>query len=125
LDGVLTREEGEDAGFYEILQGTLTVESSNYLIEFVSGVTFEVKTRLGITSVGVSGLKVYPNPSLQGQPFYVVTETPNAIIQVFTLTGVLVTKQEAVTPVTKMSLSVPQGIYIISVGNERAKIEIR
>ncbi|MDR2057518.1 MAG: choice-of-anchor J domain-containing protein [Dysgonamonadaceae bacterium] len=125
LSGLLSRTEGETAGFYEILQGSLVVGSNNYAINFVPGILFEIKENVGIPSITTSGVKIYPNPSLRGQTFYVATDVPDAVIQVFTLTGILITQQRAITPLTEMNLAVSQGIYIISVGGEKAKIEIR
>ncbi|MDR0506541.1 MAG: T9SS type A sorting domain-containing protein, partial [Dysgonamonadaceae bacterium] len=97
---------------------------SNYEIAFVSGVTFEIKKGDNIPTVKISALQVYPNPVASGQTFTVKTDIPDAVIQVFTITGALVKQQEAIGLATPMSLSVP-GIYILSVGGEKVKIEVR
>ncbi|GHT75108.1 hypothetical protein AGMMS50262_09480 [Bacteroidia bacterium] len=124
LTGELTREPSEEGGLYEILLGTLAVANDNYVIDFVSGVTFNI-WKTGIADVvTASGLKVYPNPVKVGVPFTVVTATSDAKIQIFNLSGVLVKQLEAISTKTDISLGQP-GVYIISVGAERAKIDVR
>jgi M6 family metalloprotease-like protein len=125
LNGLLNREGGESPGFYKIRQGSLELTSNNYAMDFAPDVTFEIKNPTGITLIGTSGLKVYPNPSPQGQSFYVVTDAPEAIIQIFTTTGILITQQKTTTQATEINLSVPPGIYIVRAGGENAAIEIR
>ncbi|GHT46688.1 hypothetical protein FACS189440_05260 [Bacteroidia bacterium] len=124
LSGVLIREEGEEIGFYEILQGTLKAESDNYLIDVARGIMFEIQKGLGIDPIHVSGLKVYPNPVKSGHEFSVATDITDATIQVFTLTGTLVKQQETTGSITKVSLTAPSGIYILSVGGKKTKIEV-
>jgi hypothetical protein len=44
LSGSLSRNEGEAVGFYPIDLGTLKISSDNYLIEFIGGVQFEIRS---------------------------------------------------------------------------------
>ncbi|MDR2847887.1 MAG: T9SS type A sorting domain-containing protein [Bacteroidales bacterium] len=46
FSGALTRKEGENAGSYEILQGTLKVTSDEYKLDFTEGVTFSISQAL-------------------------------------------------------------------------------
>lgn len=43
LQGFLDRNSGEEIGFYPINLGSLTVNSSNYTLSFISGVSFEIR----------------------------------------------------------------------------------
>ncbi len=63
--GLLSRDEGIDVGLYSIEQGSLSINSTNYEIDFQSG-TFEILRRV-ITIVGLSESKVYghPDPELE------------------------------------------------------------
>ncbi|MCL1933735.1 MAG: M6 family metalloprotease domain-containing protein [Candidatus Azobacteroides sp.] len=125
LTGTLTRTAGEAVGSYPILQGTLAVTSTNYIIDFTGDVLFEIRDFTGIESVNVSGLKVYPNPVRSGHEFTVESKTPNAMIQLFSISGTLLKEQKATNSVTKMNLTLPAGIYILSVNGEKVRIEIR
>ncbi|WP_192842570.1 MBG domain-containing protein [Algoriphagus sanaruensis] len=44
LSGSLVRDAGEAVGFYEIRQGDLSISSSNYTLEFASGIFFEIRS---------------------------------------------------------------------------------
>ncbi len=46
LLGNLSRDAGESAGFYEIRQGSLSSSSGNYTIDFVSGIFFEIQSKV-------------------------------------------------------------------------------
>mgnify|MGYP001118264161 CR=1 FL=1 len=59
LSGTPGRETGEDAGDYEILQGSLTtVDNPNYDISFTSDIYFEI-TRLPVTITADAKSKMY------------------------------------------------------------------
>jgi len=125
LTGELSREDGEETGEYLILQGNLAVNSDNYTILFVDGVSFVIENPGGINTINVGRLKVYPNPIQSGHELTVVSETPDTLIRIFSVSGVIVKEQQATGLVTKINLTLPAGIYIVSVGAERVKIEVR
>ena len=77
-----------------------------------------------IDPVSVSGLKVYPNPVKSGHELYVTSETPNTIIQIFTISGVLVKQQRTTGLLTKINMTLPAGIYILNVDGKKAKINV-
>jgi fibronectin type 3 domain-containing protein len=79
----------------------------------------------GVNTVNASVSKVYPNPVKSGRDFYVQTETPDTIIQIFSLSGTLLKQQQATGLITKMNVAFPAGIYILSTGKEKIKIVIQ
>lgn len=44
LSGSLVRDVGEAVGFYEIRQGDLSISGSNYILDFASGIFFEIRS---------------------------------------------------------------------------------
>ena len=83
FSGALSRDAGEDAGLYNITQGTLAL-SSNYTLTFTTGVKFEIKPK-EITVTPTSGLsKIYGD----GNPVYTYGFTP-ALVGGDTFTGAL------------------------------------
>jgi M6 family metalloprotease-like protein len=88
----------------------------------------ELTTLPGTSLVPVSDasvLKIYPNPVKSGQDFYVQTETPGMLIRIYSLAGTLVKQQRAAGMGTKMNVTLPAGIYILSAGGEKTKIMIQ
>lgn len=79
----------------------------------------------GINTVDATALGVYPNPVKSGQTFSVKTDTPDALIQIYSLSGLLVKQQRATGLETKVISTFPAGIYILSAGKERIKIVVQ
>ncbi|MDR2804670.1 MAG: M6 family metalloprotease domain-containing protein [Dysgonamonadaceae bacterium] len=87
-------------------------------------ILFDKQTGIAAPSVA-SALKAYPNPVKSGQEFYVKTESPDVTLRIFSLSGVLLKQQPATGLETKMSLTLPAGIYILSAGEEKIKIAVQ
>jgi hypothetical protein len=125
LSGALDREEGEVIGTYPILQGTLAVESDNYVIDFVDGILFSIRPGVGIDPVKVTGLKVYPNPVKQGEILHVVSEAPDAIIRISSVIGALLQQIQATGTETDINITLPAGSYLLSVNGKIVKFIVR
>jgi exo-beta-1,3-glucanase (GH17 family) len=76
-------------------------------------------------AIPASGLKVYPNPAGKGESVWIETDTPLQAIEVYSLNGSLVKRQSAKSNLTGLTLSVPEGSYIIKAGNESTKLIVK
>jgi M6 family metalloprotease-like protein len=125
LTGALTREAGETIGTYPILQGTLDITNNNYTLHLVEGVLFTILPGVSIDPVTSPGLQIYPNPVQRGGTLFILNETPDALIRIFSPTGTLLKQQQATGVETKITLTFPSGIYILNIDGKTAKIEVR
>ena len=125
LTGALSREAGETVGDYAILQGTLGVTNANYYIIFTGSVLFRINAYVGFPTVNASTLKVYPNPVKSGQDVSIASDVTDSLIRIYSLTGTLVKQQSVTGSVTTVNVTLPSGVYILSLGAERVKLEVR
>jgi hypothetical protein len=79
----------------------------------------------GIVTVDPEALSVYPNPVQSGRAFYVNTGADGAVIQIHSLSGMLLHRQPTTGTVTRINRILPPGIYILSAGEEKTKIVVR
>jgi hypothetical protein len=127
LTGTLTRAPGNTIGNYPILIGTLALDNTNYTLDFVDDVLFTILPAPvdGIDPVKVSGLKVYPNPVQQGSTLHIVSEVPDALIRISSITGALLQQIQATGTTTDLPITLPAGSYLLSVNGKIAKFIVR
>jgi hypothetical protein len=77
------------------------------------------------SSIPAYGLKVYPNPVEKGKSIWIETDTPHQAIEMYSLNGSLVKRQSAKGNLTELTLSVPEGAYILKTGNESVKLIVK
>ncbi len=123
LTGELSRETGETAGTYTILQGTLTA-GTNYSITFVSA-DFVITLATSINTQSMVSLNVYPNPA--SEMVYIELENINAqMLTITDITGNQVYIQTNIEPVIAIDLSgMSNGVYILSIKTNKQIITTR
>ncbi|MBP5366277.1 MAG: hypothetical protein J6Y82_10225 [Bacteroidales bacterium] len=120
ITGALAREEGEDAGEYAILQGTL--EASNYTISFNNGAKLTIsEPPTGLEEPAVaSDLKVWSfnhNIYIANAPFgsqYAVTNLSGSTVE----SGSTQSTREVITIGAT-------GVYIVVIDGQTFKVQIR
>jgi hypothetical protein len=77
-------------------------------------------------SIPASGLKVYPNPVEKGKSIWIETDTPRRqAIEMYSLNGSLIKRQSVRGNLTELTLSVPEGAYILKTGSESTKLIVK